>query len=273
MLKKFAVIGNPIKQSKSPEIHQLFAKQFAHNIEYAKLLATADTFEATVLDFAKNGAIGMNVTAPFKLAAAKLAHSLSARAQSADAVNTLLFKGQKIYGDNTDGIGLVRDIQENLSFLIKGKKILLIGAGGAARGVLLPIFDAEPESILIINRTASKAEQLANTMQVHGNISGGGFASAQHKEFDLVINATSAGLSNSSLPAINYSFAKISLAYDLVYSAAATAFMQQAQAAGAKQISDGLGMLVEQAAFSYKLWHGVMPDTKPVLQHLRASLN
>lgn len=272
MLKKFAVIGNPIEQSRSPEIHQLFAKQFNHEIEYSRLLATADSFNTTVAEFIKQGATGMNVTAPFKLAAAEFATSLSERAKAANAVNTLLFRGTKVFGDNTDGIGLVKDIQENLGFKIKQSHVLILGAGGAARGILLPLLYAEPASIAIVNRTASKAIELAEQMRDFGDISAGGFDLANGNQYDLVINATSTGLSAANLPSINYSFTADSLAYDLVYSAKTTLFMQQADTAGASQTSDGLGMLVEQAAYSYKFWHGVMPDTAPVLKHLRALL-
>lgn len=269
MIKKFAVIGNPIAQSKSPKIHQMFALQCGHSIEYTKISATAENFVATVAEFKDSGGLGMNVTAPFKMAAAQYANSLSERAKLAFAVNTLVFKPNRTYGDNTDGIGLVNDIESNLEQQIATRKVLIIGAGGAARGVLFPILQARPQSILIINRTAQKAADLANLMPKNSIIHTGGFDASRDGNFDIVINATSTGLSNAQLPEINYNFKADSLAYDLVYGDQQTAFMRAAKAAGASRVSDGLGMLVEQAAFSYKLWHGVMPDTKAALQQLR----
>lgn len=269
MIKKYAVIGNPIAQSRSPEIHLLFAQQFNHDIEYSRIETDAANFEQTLKSFIAAGGLGMNVTAPFKLAAANFANSLSARATSAQAVNTLIFKPHKCFGDNTDGIGLAKDIEVNLQQPIKGCDILLIGAGGAARGVLLPLLEAQPKSLLIINRTAAKASALAALMPANNIISAGDLNASSGLEFDIVINATSAGLSKSNLPPVNYSFKAQSLAYDLVYSKNDTPFMLQAQAAGADKISDGFGMLVEQAAYSYRLWHGVMPNTQLVLQQLR----
>lgn len=269
MIKKYAVIGNPISQSRSPEIHKLFAAQLGHEIEYTKIKADPENFVATVENFAASGGLGLNVTAPFKLAAAKFVDSLSARAKFAQAVNTIIFKSNKVFGDNTDGLGLVKDIELNLQQPITDKKILLIGAGGAARGVLLPLVEAKPKSVLIVNRTEQTAKNLAQLINGNEIITAGGLDASKGKGFDIVINATSAGLSNASLPEVNYYFEANSLAYDLVYSNAATRFMVQAKQAGAHHTSDGLGMLVEQAAFSYKLWHGEMPDTQSVLKQIR----
>ncbi len=272
MLKKYAVIGNPIKQSKSPQIHQEFAKQFGHALSYVRILASQDAFVDTVKDFIKSGGLGMNVTAPFKFQAFELAQSLSARAQSAKSVNTLMFKNNKIFGDNTDGLGLVRDIQENLKFLLKDSRILIIGAGGAASGILLPILEAKPKKMHIINRTVSKAEALAQAFINQYPVMAGGFDSVADLEFDLVINATSASLHTSELPNLNYKFSKNSLAYDLVYGEKPTQFMEKSLQNQATKISDGLGMLLEQAAYSYKLWHGVLPTTQAVFEQIRSTL-
>lgn len=277
MLKKYAVIGNPIAQSKSPEIHLQFAQQFGHQIEYTRILAESENFNAKVKDFIAAAGLGMNVTAPFKLMAAELANSLSERAKIAQSVNTLIFKNNKIFGDNTDGLGLVNDIQANLNFAIKQKQVLIIGAGGATRGIVLPIVEALPASLTIVNRTAAKASELLEHLKTvtandYQQIKAGGFDMAGGECFDLVINATSAGLNNTSLPDIDYKFSENSLAYDLVYSKKPTLFMQHAGQNHAKNTCDGLGMLVGQAAYSYKLWHGVMPNTKIVLDQLRSKL-
>lgn len=272
MLKKYAVIGNPIVQSKSPEIHLQFAEQFNHQISYQKILAEENSFNSAINSFIGLGGLGMNVTAPFKLNAAQISDSLSERAKSAQAVNTLIFKNSKIYGDNTDGLGLVRDIEINQNFLFANKKVLIIGAGGACRGILLPILETRPAKLLVINRTAKRAQELAAQFAGVFSIAAGGFDASQGQSFDIVINATSAGLDGSSLPPQNFIYSANSLAYDLVYSKKPTLFMQQAKQTGASKISDGLGMLVEQAAYAYKLWHGVMPKTLPVLAKLRQSI-
>ena len=263
MTDRYAVVGNPIAHSKSPAIHALFAKQTGQDMEYAALLAPLDAFEAMVREFAAADGRGLNVTVPFKEQACRLADALTPRARAAGAVNTLSLDAGRIAGDNTDGAGLVADITRTLGFGIAGKRVLLLGAGGAARGVILPLLDCGPRRLVIANRTADKAKALAGEFQ---GCAGAGFAEVADT-FDLVINATSAGLSNAELPLSRGVFAPGCLAYDMVYGKA-TPFILQAAAAGAR-CADGLGMLVEQAAEAFFVWRGVRPATAPVLAALR----
>ncbi|HZV53405.1 MAG TPA: shikimate dehydrogenase [Rhodocyclaceae bacterium] len=264
MADKYAVVGNPIAHSRSPRIHALFAAQTGQDMTYEALLAPVDGFSATVRDFIAAGGHGMNVTVPFKEEAFRLATQLSARARAAGAVNTLTFAGTDILGDNTDGAGLVRDITVNLSREIAGRRVLLLGAGGAARGVILPLLAEKPASLIIANRTIEKAVQLAGAFP---GSHGCGFEDVAGQAFDLVINATSAGLSGGVLPRLTFVFAPGCLAYDMVYGRQ-TEFLRQASAAGATTV-DGLGMLVEQAAEAFLVWRGMRPDTAPVLAELR----
>jgi len=263
MTDRYCVFGNPVAHSKSPRIHGLFARQTGQDLTYAAILAPLDSFAAAVRDFAANGGRGANVTVPFKEEAFRLASELTPRAQAAGAVNTLSFENGTIRGDNTDGAGLVRDIVNNLGATLAGRRILIVGAGGAARGVILPLLERQPTAIFIANRTAEKAEQLAATFKVEG----GGFAALAGRTFDLVINATSAGLNDAALPLPTLAFAPGCLAYEMLYGRE-TPFMAQARAAGAT-VADGLGMLVEQAAEAFFVWRGVRPDTAPVLAALR----
>jgi len=263
MTDRYCVFGNPIAHSKSPRIHALFARQTGQDLSYAAILAPLDGFAASVRDFAAAGGRGANITVPFKEEAFRFATALTPRAEAAGAVNTLSFSGESIRGDNTDGAGLVRDIAHNLGFAIAGKRILLIGAGGAARGVILPLLDQSPAATIVANRTAAKAAELATAF----GIEGGGFESLAGRAFDLVINATSAGLSDATLPLPEGVFAPGCLAYEMLYGRE-TRFMAQARAAGAA-VADGLGMLVEQAAEAFFVWRGVRPDTAPVLAELR----
>lgn len=268
MTEKYAVIGNPIAHSKSPLIHEAFAKQTNQNISYDRLLAPLDGFEATVRELIKRGYKGINVTVPFKLEAFELANTLSARAQDAGAVNTLIFNETGITGDNTDGAGLVRDIQQNLNIAIAGKRILLIGAGGAAEGVIAPILANQPQALVVANRTIEKAQRMVNKHVInYAQISASTFEALQNKTFDMVINATSTGLTDTALPIPNTIFAQGCLAYDMMYGRE-TPFMQQARASGA-QVADGLGMLVEQAAEAFYIWRGVRPETRSVMQQIR----
>jgi shikimate dehydrogenase len=262
MTDRYCVFGNPIAHSKSPRIHTLFARQAGQDMSYEAILAPIDGFAAAVRDFAAAGGRGANVTVPFKEEACRLADSLTPRAQAAGAVNTLTFENGHIHGDNTDGAGLVRDIAHNLAFPIAGRRILLLGAGGAARGVILPLLEQRPASIFVANRTAAKAIDLAATF----NIDGGGFESLAGQAFELVINATSAGLADAVLPVPTFAFAPGCLAYEMLYGRE-TPFMAQARAAGAA-VANGLGMLVEQAAEAFFVWRGVRPDTAPVLAEL-----
>ena len=263
MPDRYCVFGNPIAHSRSPRIHALFARQTGQDLRYEAILAPLDGFAAAVAEFAAAGGRGANVTVPFKEEAFRLADALTPRAQAAGAVNTLSFGSRTIRGDNTDGAGLVRDIMHNLGAAIAGRRILLLGAGGAARGVILPLLERQPAAIFVANRTAEKAEQLAATFKVEG----GGFDALAGRAFDLVINATAAGLSDTVLPVPDSAFAPGCLAYEMLYGRE-TPFMAQARAAGCR-VADGLGMLVEQAAEAFFVWRGVRPDTAPVLAELR----
>jgi shikimate dehydrogenase len=268
---RYAVIGNPIAHSKSPEIHAQFALQTRQNLRYERLLAPLDGFAATVQAFIAQGGRGANVTVPFKLEAHALATVLTDRAKAAGAVNTLKFEGGRIEGDNTDGIGLVTDIVKNAACPMAGKRVLLLGAGGAARGVILPLLLEKPAELVIANRTQSKALDLVQQFaSVGANFHASDFASLS-ASFDIVINATSASL-NADMPDIpDAVFGKHSLAYDMMYGMEPTVFLQAATRHGAIA-RDGLGMLVEQAAQSFFFWRGVRPDTAPVLAQLRQSL-
>ena len=265
-MDKYAVVGNPIGHSLSPRIHALFAAQTAQDMRYEALLAPLDGFAATVGAFIAEGGRGLNVTVPFKEEAFRLATRLSERARAAGAVNTLGFSGAERFGDNTDGAGLVRDITVNRQRDIAGQRLLLLGAGGAARGVILPLLAAKPASLLIANRTADKARALAAAFS---GCAGGGFDDIGGRSFDIVINATSAGLAGGVLPRLTFAFAPGCLAYEMVYGKD-TDFLRQARASGATT-ADGLGMLVEQAAEAFFVWRGVRPDTAPVLMELRPS--
>lgn len=272
---RYVVIGNPVEHSKSPRIHTLFAAQTAQALTYDRLLAPLNGFTASVREFMAAGGRGANITVPFKEEAFRLADQLSARAAAAGAVNTLRFDAHgAIFGDNTDGAGLVRDITANLCRSLHGKQVLLLGAGGAARGVILPLLLEGPARLYIANRTPEKAATLVNEFNALPDTSanvldGGSFGNLAGQHFDIVINATSAGLSDTALDLPQEIFAENALAYDMVYGRD-TPFMQQALSAGA-QIADGLGMLVEQAAESFYLWRGVRPATGPVMQALRNS--
>ncbi|ACT49038.1 shikimate 5-dehydrogenase [Methylotenera mobilis JLW8] len=264
MVDKYAVIGNPIAHSKSPLIHADFAQQTAQAMTYEAILAPVDSFDATVKELMASDYKGLNVTVPFKFEAYKICDSLSVRAQSsgAGAVNTLINSHGKIHGDNTDGAGLRRDIELNLGFAIEGKEVLILGAGGAAHGVLNSLAGAK--QITVANRNLDKALQLAASIT---NGSACAF-DALDKPYDLIINATSAGLTDSMLPISDAIFSKNTLAYDMMYGRE-TPFMAQARRNGA-QVADGLGMLVEQAAEAFYLWRGVRPNTKPVMDKIRA---
>jgi shikimate dehydrogenase len=264
MTDRYCVFGNPIAHSKSPRIHGLFARQTGQDLRYEAILAPLDGFADSVGDFAAAGGRGANVTVPFKEEAFRLADTLTPRAQAAGAVNTLTFEHGRIHGDNTDGAGLVRDIAYNLGAAIAGRNALILGAGGAARGVILPLLAERPAILFVANRTAGKAVELAAAF----NIEGGGFESLAGRAFDLVINATSAGLADAALPLPPSVFATGCLAYEMLYGRE-TPFMAQARIAGAA-VADGLGMLVEQAAEAFHLWRAVRPDTAPVIASLRA---
>lgn len=273
-IDQYCVIGNPVAHSKSPWIHTHFAAQTAQTMEYSVLLAPLAGFAASVAALRQAGGKGANVTVPFKLEAFALATQLTARAQLAGAVNTLKFEGQHILGDNTDGVGLVNDIVRNAVIAIRGKRVLLLGAGGAARGALLPLLSEQPRELVIANRTVSKAQQLLALAQQHAAastlLSASDWAGLSGK-FDIIINATSASLQDEVPPISASLFDHASLAYDMMYGAQPTAFLRFAQSRGAL-LRDGLGMLVEQAAEAFYLWRGVRPETAGVLAQLRHEL-
>ena len=266
---RYAVIGHPIAHSKSPLIHAAFARATGQQLRYEALLAPLDGFGATVRDFRAAGGRGCNVTVPFKLEAHALATRLTHRAAQAGAVNTLKFDGDDILGDNTDGVGLARDIAR-LGVPIDGQRVLVLGAGGAARGVLGPLLAQQPGHLAVAARRLGKAQELAAMFAPA--VAALSLDQLGADRFDIIINATSASLSGATiaLPAAVCGGAQ--LVYDMMYAAAPTAFLRAASARGAAQVADGLGMLVEQAAESFFLWRGVLPPTAPVLTELRAML-
>jgi shikimate dehydrogenase len=274
MTDRYAVVGNPIAHSKSPEIHAAFARQTSRDIDYSRLLAPVDGFRATVERFRAAGGKGVNVTVPFKLEAFDLADEVTQRAKEAEAANFLAFEDGRIRADNTDGMGLTRDIVHNLGFGLANKRVLLLGAGGAAQGVLSPLLEHEPSILTIANRTIEKALRLAETYRrkavaASSVLCGLGFDELAGHHFDLVINATSTSLQGELPPLPADTFAADALAYDMMYGTALTPFLAFASAHGAKT-SDGLGMLVEQAAESFFIWRGVRPQTGPVIAALKA---
>lgn len=275
MSDRYAVIGNPVAHSKSPAIHAAFAQQTGEDVEYTRLLAPLDGFRATVEAFRDGGGRGVNVTIPFKLEAFDLADDVSQRAKDAEAANCLRFDSARIFADNTDGIGLTRDIVHNLGFALAGKRILVLGAGGAAQGVIAPLLEHQPRILTIANRTVEKALRVAESFR-HKPVAAASvicslpFAELAGHRFDLVINATSSSLQGELPPLPGEAFADGALAYDMMYGAEPTPFLAFAGARGART-ADGLGMLVEQAAESFLLWRGVRPSTAPVIAQLRTS--
>lgn len=269
MIDHYAVIGNPIAHSKSPLIHTEFAKQTGQAMAYEAILAPLDDFAGTVQALIKQGYKGVNVTVPFKFAAYDMADQRSERAMAAGAANTLIFTADGILADNTDGAGLVRDIQVNKQCEFAGKRVLLIGAGGAAEGVLQPILAAKPSLLVITNRSLDKAQAMLSKVAATSTqlqLQAISLAELGEGAFDIVINATSAGLSGSPLAIPDSIFAPDCLAYDMMYGRE-TPFMQQAKRCGAK-VADGLGMLLEQAAEAFAIWRGVRPNTQALLKQL-----
>ena len=266
---KYAVVGNPIAHSKSPEIHRLFAQQTRQLITYEKLEAPLDRFEEFALGLRDAGYRGLNVTIPFKLDAAKLADRLTPRARLAGAVNTLKFEGDSILGDNTDGIGFVRDIKQRLKFHIETASILVLGAGGGVRGLIGSLLEEKPKWIAVANRTHDRAQELADEFGVLAL----SFDEVPSEHFDLVINGTATSMSHTTPPIDAETFDDCTLAYDLLYAPRPTPFMELASRGGARKVSDGLGMLIEQAAESFFVWRGVRPDTAPVFKELRRLLS
>ena len=269
-MDRYAVMGNPIAHSKSPRIHSLFAEQTQQTLEYTAILVELDGFEDAVAGFLANAGKGLNITVPFKEAAWALAHTRSPRAERAGAVNTLLLDASgRHFGDNTDGAGLVRDLESNHGVELQGQRVLLVGAGGAARGVLQPLLNKDPALLVVANRTPDKAVALARSFCELGHIEGCGLDDLEGHGFDLIINATAASLAGE-VPALPASIVTAdSCCYDMMYGDRPTAFMEWAVARGASRVLDGLGMLVEQAAESFYLWRQVRPDTRPVIKALR----
>jgi len=272
MTDRYCVLGNPVAHSRSPAIHAQFAAQCRQDLSYEALLAPLDGFVGTVRQFVAAGGKGANVTVPFKEEAFRLCTRRSARAERAGAVNTLSFAAGEIVGDNTDGAGLVRDIEVNLGFALAGKRVLLLGAGGAARGVIAPLLACQPSSLFVANRSVDKAEALARHFSDLAAVDAGNFAKTAGRQFDFVINATSASLAGEALPLPAGLFAAGSLAYDMMYGKGETPFLALARAHEAAHLADGLGMLVEQAAEAFLVWRAVRPDSTPVLAALRQQL-
>lgn len=267
-MDRYTVIGNPVEHSKSPLIHAEFARQTGQDIEYGRILAPIGGFADSIEQFRAAGGQGVNVTVPFKEDAYLYATERTSRAELAHAVNTLHFLPDgTVLGDTTDGVGLVRDIVANLGVTLKGKRVLLMGAGGAARGVIQPLLDERPASLFLVNRTADKALALRD---VFVGIEAGGYEDLQGQSFDVVINATASSLNNDLPPLPDMVFASGALAYDMMYGRD-TPFMQFARNNNAAIVADGLGMLVEQAAESFLIWRGVRPDTAPVLARFRSA--
>ncbi len=307
MRDRYCVFGNPVGHSKSPAIHALFARQTGEDLVYEARLAPLDGFAAAVRDFIADGGRGANVTVPFKEEAFRLCDTLSARARLAGAVNTLSFAHGRMAGDNTDGAGLVRDLMENLRTPLAGRRILLLGAGGAARGALGPLLEQMPATLVVANRTAARADALVRDFSAqtppsgephaasvagrgaharasvgkgaHTRVSvragamvrGCGFADLAGQAFDIVVNATSASLAGEAPPLPAGVFAPGALAYDMMYGQGDTAFLALARQLGVARLADGLGMLVGQAAEAFFVWRGVRPETLPVLAALRAA--
>jgi shikimate dehydrogenase len=262
MTDHYAVFGDPIKHSKSPRIHSLFAQQSQQDLDYVAQQVPAETFVTVANDFFANGGKGLNCTVPLKELAWQYADQLTERARLAKAVNTLAKQADgSILGDNTDGIGLVNDLIRNHQIQLAGKRILILGAGGAARGIILPLLDCQPAQISIANRTVSKAEALVADFAAQGRLTALGFEALAGQQFDLVLNATSASLSDQLPPLPADLLAANACCYDLAYGNLPTTFVKWALAHGAAQSLDGLGMLVEQAAEAFFIWRGVRPAT------------
>lgn len=272
MTDRYAVIGNPVAHTKSPMLQMAFARQCHQDIDYGMVLGPLDGFVDAVRQFQRAGGKGMNITVPFKLEAFALADERTPRAQAAGAVNMFTFRDDgTILADNTDGVGIVRDITQNMGCRFAGQRVLLLGAGGAVRGALLPMLGERPAEIFIANRTADKAAALARQFAAQAGATqlvGGGFADIDGR-FDIIINGTASSLTGEVPPLPASAWGADALAYDMYYAKEPTPFMRAAQAAGVQRTSDGLGMVIEQGAECFFLWRGVRPDTAPVIAALR----
>lgn len=279
MTDRYAVIGNPIEQSKSPLIHAQFARASGQDMCYERLLGPLGGFGPCVDQFRAEGGKGLNVTAPFKLDAFAYCTDLSLDAQLAGAVNAMKFDGQRVWGQNFDGIGLVRDLQVNLNSPLQGLRVLILGAGGATRGAWLPLLACQPAQLVVVNRTLSKASDLVSIARQHRpeltrqcEVLGLGYEDLGDRAFDVVLHATSAGLSHGMPPLRPSVFAPGALAYDLTYGKGLTPFLRLARDAGLSRLADGVGMLAEQAAEAFAWWRGVRPDTAEVIRQLTVPL-
>jgi len=275
----YAVVGNPVQHSKSPQIHKAFAEQLKQNMEYTALLSEEPCFEKDVTNFFAKGGKGLNITLPYKLKAFRFADELSERARLAEAVNTLIkLENGKIAGDNTDGHGLINDLVKNRQQKLQGKNILLIGAGGAVQGVLGPLLEQKPAKVVLANRTFSKAQALAHKFEKSGAVIALSFdelnerAKNRQEHFDLIINGSSASISGEVPPLAGSLISKETFCYDMMYQKGGTAFTHWAEQQGCKNHSDGLGMLVEQAAEAFYLWRHCRPETQTVINQLRKAL-
>lgn len=269
---RYAVFGSPIKHSKSPKIHQLFAEQTKQMLDYSAQEVTAENFKISVASFFNKGGNGLNCTLPLKELAWAYADRSTERADLSKAVNTLaLQEDGSILGDNTDGCGLITDLTVNNNIVIKDARVLILGAGGACRGILAPILEQSPHHLILVNRTVQKASDLAAEFCIFGDIEGCGFADLKKQKFDLIINATSASLNDEMPPLPDGVLTENGVCYDLAYGNRPTTFVRWGKYSKAKKSLDGLGMLVEQAAEAFFLWRKIRPKTKPVIQALNAA--
>lgn len=266
---RYALIGHPIGHSWSPFIHGLFAQQTGRTISYKLLDAAPEKFRSVAVEFFTSGGRGLNVTVPHKQAAVELVNRLTPRAERAQAVNTIhLQDSHELLGDNTDGAGLIIDLKTNLGIDLAGLRCLILGAGGATRGVLAPLAEEHPVAIVVANRTPERAVELADAFSDLAAISGCGFHDLPEGPFDLIINATSASLQGEVPPIPDSAVNARTVCYDMAYGKGDTSFIRWARKQGAGRAVKGWGMLVEQAAEAFRLWHGILPDTKPVLAAL-----
>ncbi|MCE3251740.1 MAG: shikimate dehydrogenase [Cellvibrio sp.] len=272
MTDLYAVFGNPINHSKSPHIHRQFAEQTGQDMHYTKQLINEGEFEQAIQDFFAQGGKGLNITVPFKLKAFDFAQKRTARAERAGAVNTLArLSDGSILGDNTDGIGMIHDMH-NLGWELEGKRILILGAGGAVRGILQPLLEEKPAQVIIANRTQSKAEELARSFHDLGDVHAKSFDQLQGEIFDLVINGTSASMQGELPPLPDNLLAANACCYDMMYGPEPTIFLRWARERGAAQVADGLGMLIGQAAEAFYLWRQIRPEVVPVITAMRRQI-
>jgi shikimate dehydrogenase len=269
VIDRYAVMGYPVAHSRSPVIHRLFAAQTGEHLQYELLEVAPDKLESAIKQFERTGGKGLNITLPHKSEVTRLVDRMSERASTAGAVNTLVFRDGEIFGDNTDGVGLLRDLQSNLELTLEGANILILGAGGSTRGIISPLLDTKPESLMIANRTLPKAQALADHFFSQGPVTACRFANVRTPPaYDLIINATSAGLKGETPPYPGDAISENTFCYDLSYAMTATPFASWAAEHGAARSVMGWGMLVEQAAESFEIWRGVRPDTAQVLKQL-----